>query len=223
MAGNVLENNVVNVTGKIVSNLEFSHELYGEQFYNFNLEVPRLSEAKDLLPVTISNRLFEGLNLNAGSRVKIEGQLRSYNRQSPSEGKNKLILTIFARDIMTVGDDEFIKNPNEIFLDGFICKEPIYRTTPFGREIADLLIAVNRPYNKSDYIPVIAWGRNARFCERLKVGDRTKIWGRVQSREYQKKNDKNEVINRIAYEVSITKMEKVEKEDIKDTNDEHRT
>lgn len=186
MAGNVLENNSVNVTGKIISGLEFSHELYGEQFFNFTLKVPRLSDVTDILPVTISNRLFEGMNLETGIRVRIEGQLRSYNRQSV-DGKNKLILTIFARDIIIIDEEEFVKNPNEIFLDGFICKHPVYRITPFGREIADMLIAVNRSYNKSDYIPVIAWGRNARFCEKLSVGDHIRLWGRVQSREYQKK------------------------------------
>lgn len=211
MAGNFLENNAVVVVGKIFTDFEYSHELYGEQFFNFILEVPRLSETKDYLPITISNRLFEGMNLQVGTRVKIEGQLRSYNRKSPEEGKNKLILTIFARDIMVLPEDEIVKNPNEIFLDGFICKKPVYRTTPFGREITDLLIAVNRPYNKSDYIPVIAWGRNARFSEKLEVGDRIRLWGRVQSREYQKKiND--EVVTKIAYEVSITRMEVVEKE-----------
>jgi len=187
MAGNFLENNVVVVVGKIFTDLEYSHELYGEEFFNFILEVPRLSETKDYLPVTISNRLFEGMNLQVGTRVKIEGQLRSYNRKSPEEGKNKLILTIFTRDIRVLSEDEVVKNPNEIFLDGFICKKPVYRTTPFGREITDLLIAVNRPYNKSDYIPVIAWGRNARFSEKLEIGDRIRLWGRVQSREYQKK------------------------------------
>ncbi|AEM78342.1 MULTISPECIES: single-stranded DNA-binding protein [Thermoanaerobacter] len=211
MAGNFLENNVVVVVGKIFTDLEYSHELYGEEFFNFILEVPRLSETKDYLPVTISNRLFEGMNLQVGTRVKIEGQLRSYNRKSPEEGKNKLILTIFARDIMTIPEEEVVKNPNEIFLDGFICKKPVYRTTPFGREITDLLIAVNRPYNKSDYIPVIAWGRNARFSEKLEIGDRIRLWGRVQSREYQKKLG-DEVVTKVAYEVSITRMEVVEKE-----------
>ncbi|ABY93460.1 MAG: single-stranded DNA-binding protein [Thermoanaerobacter sp.] len=211
MAGNFLENNVVVVVGKIFTDLEYSHELYGEEFFNFILEVPRLSETKDYLPVTISNRLFEGMNLQVGTRVKIEGQLRSYNRKSPEEGKNKLILTIFARDIRVLSEDEVVKNPNEIFLDGFICKKPVYRTTPFGREITDLLIAVNRPYNKSDYIPVIAWGRNARFSEKLEIGDRIRLWGRVQSREYQKKLG-DEVVTKVAYEVSITRMEVVEKE-----------
>ncbi|MDI3529987.1 MAG: hypothetical protein PWQ23_1806 [Thermoanaerobacter sp.] len=211
MAGNFLENNVVVVVGKIFTDLEYSHELYGEEFFNFILEVPRLSETKDYLPVTISNRLFEGMNLQVGTRVKMEGQLRSYNRKSPEEGKNKLILTIFTRDIRVLSEDEVVKNPNEIFLDGFICKKPVYRTTPFGREITDLLIAVNRPYNKSDYIPVIAWGRNARFSEKLEIGDRIRLWGRVQSREYQKKLG-DEVVTKVAYEVSITRMEVVEKE-----------
>ncbi|MBE3591575.1 MAG: single-stranded DNA-binding protein [Thermoanaerobacter sp.] len=211
MAVNFLENNVVVVVGKIFTDLEYSHELYGEEFFNFILEVPRLSETKDYLPVTISNRLFEGMNLQVGTRIKIEGQLRSYNRKSPEEGKNKLILTIFARDIMTIPEEEVVKNPNEIFLDGFICKKPVYRTTPFGREITDLLIAVNRPYNKSDYIPVIAWGRNAKFSEKLEIGDRIRLWGRVQSREYQKKLG-DEVVTKVAYEVSITRMEVVEKE-----------
>jgi single-stranded DNA-binding protein len=211
MAGNFLENNTVTLVGKVFTPLEFSHELYGEKFFNFILEVPRLSETKDYLPITISNRLFEGMNLEVGTRVKIEGQLRSYNRKSPEEGKNKLILTVFARDISVVPEEEVVKNPNEIFLDGFICKKPVYRTTPLGREITDLLIAVNRPYNKSDYIPVIAWGRNARFSEKLEVGDRIRLWGRVQSREYQKKLG-DEVVTKVAYEVSITRMEIVEKE-----------
>ncbi|ERM91207.1 single-stranded DNA-binding protein [Caldanaerobacter subterraneus subsp. yonseiensis KB-1] len=211
MAGNFLENNTVTLVGKVFTPLEFSYELYGEKFFNFILEVPRLSETKDYLPITISNRLFEGMNLEVGTRVKIEGQLRSYNRKSPEEGKNKLILTVFARDISVVPEEEVVKNPNEIFLDGFICKKPVYRTTPLGREITDLLIAVNRPYNKSDYIPVIAWGRNARFSEKLEVGDRIRLWGRVQSREYQKKLG-DEVVTKVAYEVSITRMEVVEKE-----------
>ncbi|MDK2815186.1 single-stranded DNA-binding protein [Thermoanaerobacter mathranii] len=211
MAGNFLENNVVVVVGRIFTDLEYSHQLYGEKFFNFILEVPRLSETKDYLPVTISNRLFEGMNLEVGTRIKIEGQLRSYNRKSPEEGKNKLILTIFARDIMALSEEEIVKNPNEIFLDGFICKKPVYRTTPLGREITDLLIAVNRPYNKSDYIPVIAWGRNARFSEKLEIGDHIRLWGRVQSREYQKKLG-DEVATKVAYEVSITRMEVVEKE-----------
>ena len=118
-----------------------------------------------------------------------------------------MILTVFAREIVFLGDESEIKNPNQIYLDGYICKKPVYRTTPFGREIADLLLAVNRPYNKSDYIPCIAWGRNARYSENLSVGDNIKIWGRIQSREYQKRYDSGEVVSKTAYEVSISKME----------------
>ncbi|HBM81286.1 MAG: single-stranded DNA-binding protein [Clostridiales bacterium] len=209
MADNVITSNKIYVEGKIASKPEFSHEMYGEGFYNFTIEVPRLSEAADILPVTISERLIESSSVDVGKNVIVEGQLRSYNKYA--DGGNRLILTIFARDISFT--DEKTKNPNQIFLDGYICKKPVYRTTPFGREITDMLIAVNRPYNKSDYIPAIAWGRNARFSEKLNVGDHIRIWGRVQSREYQKKISDNEVLTKTAYEVSISKMEKVEEEE----------
>lgn len=204
----MIENNSVTVVGTVKSLPEFSHEMYGEGFYNLYLEVPRLSDINDILPVTVSERLFSGLKVEIGSKLFVEGQLRSYNKYY--EGSNKLILTIFARDLKFA--DEEIKNPNQIFLDGFICKKPVYRTTPFGREITDMLIAVNRPYNKSDYIPSIAWGRNARYSENLKVGDRIRIWGRIQSREYQKKLDEEQIVSRTAYEVSISKMELFNKE-----------
>lgn len=211
MTNNLNKSNVVEITGKIVSPIEFSHEMYGEGFYNFYLEVPRLSDTVDTLPVTISERLIVNLDLAEGKYVKIFGQLRSYNRYI--SGASKLILTVFARDIKLLENEEEIKeelkSPNEIFLDGYICKPPIYRVTPFGREISDLLLAVNRAYNKSDYIPCIAWGRNARFCNNILVGDHLKIWGRIQSREYQKKvND--EVETKVAYEVSISKLEYIE-------------
>lgn len=205
MADNVITSNKVYIEGKIYSKPEFSHEMYGEGFYVIMIEVSRLSDTSDLLPVTVSERLIDGLDISIGKDIIIEGQLRSYNKYS--DGGNRLILTIFARDLCLC--DEKTKNPNQIYLDGYICKKPIYRTTPFGREITDMLIAVNRPYNKSDYIPVIAWGRNAKFSEKLNVGDHVKIWGRIQSREYQKKTDEN-VITKTAYEVSISKMEKVE-------------
>jgi len=202
---------VVEITGKVASPIEFSHEMYGEGFYNFYLEVPRLSETVDVLPVTISERLIINLDLKEGVYVKIFGQLRSYNRYV--DGTSKLVLTVFARDIKLLRDEdeikEELKSPNEIFLDGYICKPPIYRTTPFGREISDLLLAVNRAYNKSDYIPCIAWGRNARFCDNVLVGDHLRIWGRIQSREYQKKVN-NEVETKVAYEVSISKLEYIE-------------
>lgn len=208
MTDNISENNSVTIVGTVKSRPEFSHEMYGEGFYNVYLEVPRLSDISDALPITISERLMTGVNLEIGNKLVVMGQLRSYNKLM--EGNNKLILTIFARDVKQ--DNEENKNPNQIYLDGFICKRPIYRTTPFGREITDMLIAVNRPYNKSDYIPSIAWGRNARYSENLTVGDRIRIWGRIQSREYQKKISDEEIITRTAYEVSISKMEIVDKD-----------
>lgn len=207
---NLMLNNKIYLEGKVTSELEFSHEMYGEGFYTFNLDVMRLSDSVDTLNITVSERLLSDMKLTIGIDVIVEGQLRSYNKFV--DGSNKLILTVFARNIEPCL--EHSKNPNEIFLDGYICKEPIYRTTPFGREIADVLLAVNRAYNKSDYIPTIAWGRNSRFCQTLEVGDNIKVWGRLQSREYQKKVSENEVIKKIAYEVSISKMEKAQKEDI---------
>ncbi|NLK36062.1 MAG: single-stranded DNA-binding protein [Gracilibacteraceae bacterium] len=220
MTDKVIESNNVTVYGVVISKPEFSHEMYGEGFYMVYLEVPRLSDISDILPVTISERLIQGLNITVGSTLLVEGQLRSYNKYQ--EGSNKLILTIFARNLKA--EDQEVKNPNQIYLDGYICKKPIYRTTPFGREITDMLLAVNRPYNKSDYIPCIAWGRNARYSENLKVGERIRIWGRIQSRNYQKKVSENEVITRTAYEVSISKMEVLaeDTDEIKDKTDEER-
>ncbi|WP_294348322.1 single-stranded DNA-binding protein [uncultured Clostridium sp.] len=206
---NLMLNNKIYLEGKVASELEFSHEMYGEGFYSFNIEVMRLSDSVDMLNITVSERLLNELDLSIGKEVIVEGQLRSYNKFM--DGSNKLILTVFARNIEPCIEKS--KNPNEIYLDGFICKEPVYRTTPFGREIADVLLAVNRAYNKSDYIPTIAWGRNSRFCQTLSVGDNIKVWGRLQSREYQKKISETEVIKKVAYEVSISKMEKVTKEE----------
>jgi len=207
---NLMLNNKIYLEGKVTSGLEFSHEMYGEGFYTFDLDVMRLSDSVDTLNITVSERLLSDIKLEVGIDVIVEGQLRSYNKFI--DGSNKLILTVFARNIEPCMERS--KNPNEIFLDGYICKEPIYRTTPFGREIADVLLAVNRAYNKSDYIPTIAWGRNSRFCQTLSVGDNIKVWGRLQSREYQKKISDNEVIRKIAYEVSISKMERAQKEEI---------
>ncbi len=205
MVGNIIENNMATISGKVVSNVEFSHEVYGEGFYYFMLDVPRLSESSDRIPVTISERLASKDKLEIGTIIEVEGQFRSYNSYN-NEG-NRLLLTVFARDITFLEDEKKIKNPNQIYLNGFICKKPIYRTTPFGREITDILLAVNRPYNKSDYIPCISWGRNARFSERLAVGDNIKIWGRIQSRTYQKKLESGEILTKVAYEVSVSKME----------------
>ncbi len=210
MVGSVIENNMVTIVGKVVSELEFSHEVYGEGFYTFHLEIPRLSDTSDNLVVTISERLLNDVNFKEGATFEVEGQFRSYNNYDSDS--NKLVLTVFARDIKPVEDIAKVKNPNQIFLNGYICKNPIYRTTPFGREICDILLAVNRQYNKSDYIPCITWGRNARYAEGMKVGENIKVWGRIQSRTYQKKLDDGQVINKVAYEVSVIKMEIVKDE-----------
>lgn len=207
MVEHTSENNQVLVAGKVDSQPTFAHEIYGEGFYNFTLAVPRLSGYIDLLPVTVSERLIDIGQLSVDTQVVIKGQFRSYNKFL--DGKNRLILTVFAKDIALRGENEDIKNPNQIYLDGYICKPPVYRTTPLNREIADVLLAVNRPYNKSDYIPVIMWGRNARFAQNLPVGQRLKVWGRIQSRPYQKKLPNGEIQERIAYEVSVSKLQVV--------------
>ena len=195
------KNNKVYVRGEILSQAKFSHEVYGEGFYEMQISVKRLSGQADILPVTISERLFEEGKLTIGSTISAMGQFRSYNKVV--DGKSKLMLTVFIRELLENSED---KNPNNIMLSGYICKEPIYRTTPFNREIADVLIAVNRAYNKSDYIPCIAWGRNARYVKNLLVGDFITICGRIQSREYQKKISETETVTMTAYEVSINKL-----------------
>jgi len=202
----LLVNNHARIIGKIVSGFEFSHEVYGEGFYTFNVEAARLSEAADTLPITVSERLVDTSSLSEGTWVYILGQIRSYNNYVESAKRNRLVITIFAREIQTELPPEPY-SPNEIYLNGFICKAPVYRTTPFGREITDLLIAVNRSYNKSDYIPCIAWGRNARYAGKLTVGENIRIWGRMQSRQYQKKFDTGETIEKTAFEVSVAKLE----------------
>ncbi|WMM23684.1 single-stranded DNA-binding protein [Tissierella sp. MB52-C2] len=211
MIDKTVETNIVRLVGKVASERTFSHEMYGEGFYNLDIEVPRLSDSVDILPITVSERLMVDVDLSIGQYVIIEGQLRSYNRYI--DNSNRLVLTIFIKEIYIPEEEELeeaLRKPNEIYLDGYICKKPIYRTTPFGREITDVLIAVNRSYNKSDYIPSIAWGRNARFCEKMLVGDHIKLWGRIQSREYQKKLSNGEVEKRTAFEVSVSKLEYVE-------------
>lgn len=201
-------NNQAQVTGVIADEFTFNHEIYAEKFYTFTLNIPRLSGTDDSVHVMVSERLLAGENFQIGDRVDIDGQFRSYNSYEPT-GENRLVLTIFAKDIQK-STGERINNPNMLYLNGFICKAPIYRTTPFGREITDLLIAVNRSYNKSDYIPVIAWGRNARYSKTLSVGDNVKVWGRIQSRNYQKRISDDDVITKTAYEVSVNRLELVE-------------
>lgn len=202
----VINNNQVNLIGRVASEFVFSHEVFGEGFYIFNMEIQRLSDNADILPVTISDRLTAGFDIKINQAIAVTGQIRSYNSYVESENHNRLVLTVFAKDF-TLLDSETGENPNEVFLNGYVCKPPVYRTTPFGREIADILLAVNRSYNKSDYIPCIAWGRNARFTGKLAVGDNIRTWGRMQSRVYQKKQADGTVIERTAYEVSIAKME----------------
>lgn len=206
MTENYIANNRAEVMGTVVDEPILSHEIYGEKFYIFTLSVPRLSGISDDVKVMISERLMQEVTVKPGAQVEIDGQFRSYN--SYENGDNRLVLTVFAKDIRHWEEKEE-KNPNSLYLNGFICKEPVYRTTPFGREITDLLLAVNRSYNKSDYIPVIAWGRNARFCKNINVGDNIKIWGRIQSRIYQKHISEDEVIEKTAYEVSVSRMEVV--------------
>jgi len=203
-----MENNKVTVIGKIVSEFMFSHAVYGEGFYLVDLAVNRLSEQADVIPLLVSERLIDVTRDLRGCTIEASGQFRSYNRH---EGlKNRLVLSVFVREVQFMEEFTDYTKTNQIFLDGYICKEPIYRKTPLGREIADLLVAVNRPYGKSDYIPCISWGRNARFASGFTVGTRVLIWGRVQSREYTKKISDTECEKRTAYEVSVSKLECVE-------------
>ena len=220
MDTNYLENNYLTLVGKVTGEKKFSHEIYGERFYIFNLSIPRLSGNADIIPITVSERLIKEDTLQEGKKLLIKGQFRSYN--SYENEKNRLILTVFAKDIMEVEENEDEEEnemvrkdtiTNEVVLVGYICKKPIYRQTPFGREISDLLLAVNRAYNKSDYIPCIAWGRNARFCQNLEVGSQVKVVGRVQSRTYEKKHEDGTIENRVAYEVSIGSLEVIEEKD----------
>ena len=205
MTDKVIENNQVTIMGKIVSGFLYSHEIYGEGFYMVDVEVERLSDSTDIIPVMISERLLDVSQDYVGTCISVNGQFRSYNRHE--EKKNKLVLSVFAREIEFIDEIDENAKSNQIFLDGFICKEPIYRKTPLGREIADILLAVNRPYGKSDYIPCISWGRNARFASSFQVGDRCMVWGRIQSREYMKKISDEEQEKRVAYEVSVSKLE----------------
>lgn len=207
MNTNYSENNHLVLVGKVVSDKKYSHEIYGEKFYVFDLEVIRLSSTVDIIPITVSERLLTDIELDIGKKLKVEGQFRSYNNYENE--RNRLILTVFAKEIIEEDEEEENQEEvtNEVVLIGYICKKPIYRQTPFGREIADILLAVNRAYNKSDYIPSIAWGRNARFCQNMEVGTEVKITGRVQSRNYEKKLEDGSTETRVAYEVSIASME----------------
>ena len=208
MSEKVIENNKVCVIGEIVGTFEFSHEVFGEGFYLTELSVKRLSDQVDVIPLLISERLIDVSGDYRGQTIQVNGQFRSYNRHEGT--KNRLILSLFVREVEFIEEFTDYTKTNQIFLDGFVCKAPVYRKTPLGREIADLLVAVNRPYGKSDYIPCIAWGRNARYATGFEVGGRIRIWGRVQSREYTKRIGEEESERRVAYEVSVSKLECVE-------------
>ena len=205
MTDKIFDNNQVNLAGMVVSNFSFSHDVFGEGFYIVEVSVGRLSDSCDIIPVMISERLTDVKTDLTGKYIEIKGQFRSYNRHE--NNKNRLVLSVFAREIEIFEERPEAAKPNYIFLDGYVCKPPVYRRTPLGREIADVLLAVNRPSGKSDYIPCICWGRNARFADSFEVGSRIQIWGRVQSREYQKKLNESELEKRTAYEVSVSKLE----------------
>ena len=208
MTDKVIENNQVTVMGEVVSNFSYSHEIYGEGFYMVDIKCTRLSDSFDIIPVMVSERLLDVTASYVGMLLCVNGQFRSYNRHE--ERKNRLVLSVFAREVKFIEEMEESSKTNQIYLDGYICKEPVYRKTPLGREIADIMFVVNRSYGKSDYIPLICWGRNARFISELKVGKKLQIWGRIQSREYVKKLYKTESEVRTVYEVSVSRLELTE-------------
>lgn len=206
MSDKIIENNQVTIMGKVATEFSFSHEVFGEGFYMVEVEVKRLSNSEDHIPLMISERLIDVTQDYTGEYIMVHGQFRSYNRHE--EQKNRLVLSVFVREISFMEEEPDGTKTNSIWLDGYICKEPIYRKTPLGREIADLLLAVNRPYGKSDYIPCICWGRNARYASGFEVGEHVQLLGRIQSREYVKRISDTETEKRIAYEVSVSKLEK---------------
>lgn len=206
MSDKIIENNQVTIMGKVATEFSFSHEVFGEGFYMVEVEVKRLSNSEDRIPLMISERLIDVTQDYTGEYIMVHGQFRSYNRHE--EQKNRLVLSVFAREISFMEEEPDGTKTNSIWLDGYICKEPIYRKTPLGREIADLLLAVNRPYGKSDYIPCICWGRNARYASGFEVGEHVQLLGRIQSREYVKRISDTETEKRVAYEVSVSKLEK---------------
>ena len=208
MSDKIIENNQVTIMGKVATEFSFSHEVFGEGFYMLEVVVNRLSHMEDRIPLMVSERLVDVKESYRGKIVEVHGQFRSYNKHE--ESRNRLILSVFVREFAFVGEEGTMTKPNSIYLDGYICKPPVYRMTPLGREIADLLMAVNRPYGKSDYLPCICWGRNARYASAFEVGGHVLIWGRIQSREYMKRISENETEKRIAYEVSVSKLEYVE-------------
>lgn len=199
----ILEGNHVQLVGKVLSELEVSHKTYGEVFYIVLIGILRKSGYEDTIRLMVSERLIWNMELDPGCMLEVSGQIRTYNQEC--EGRNKLNIVVFAREIRAL--EESAPHENHVFLEGFVCKEPVRRTSPLGREICDIMLAVNRMYNKSDYIPCIAWGRNAAYGGELTVGSKLKIEGRIQSREYRKRDEQGNAMVKTAYEVSIVKIE----------------
>lgn len=208
MTEKLKENNQVLMRGVISAGFTFSHQVLGEGFYMTEIQVKRLSDAEDRIPVMVSEKLVDVTQDPVGEYVEIRGQFRSYNKHE--EDHNRLILSLFAREISYANEEEEPDHLNKILLDGYICKPPVYRKTPFGREIADVLLAVNRAYDKSDYIPCICWGRNARYVSSFEVGSHLQMEGRIQSRKYVRKLDEENAEERVAYEVSVGRLECME-------------
>lgn len=207
----MIENNKIELCGVIASVPKLNHQIYGENFYGFCLSCSRKSTEKDMLPIIVSDRLVEIKDLQVGEKILVKGQVRTFNKHI-SDDKRKLLIMVFARDVREV-EEESESAPefnNNVKLSGYICKPPVYRVTPKGREIADVLIAVNRMYGKADYIPCITWGRNARYAGDIDVGTRIDVEGRLQSREYTKKLDDGTEEIRTAYEISVSRIEESE-------------
>lgn len=203
---NLMEGNRAELAGRVISGPLFNHKTYGEAFYIVILGILRKSGYEDRIKLIVSERIMRGRSPKEGEAIEVRGQIRTYNKEV--DGKNRLEIRVFVRELEYVKDDS-IFNMNRIYIEGFICKEPVKRTSPLGREICDLMIAVNRMYNKSDYVPSIAWGRNACFAGSLAVGDKVYIEGRFQSREYRKYTEEGELMIKTAYEVSVGRIELV--------------
>lgn len=196
-----MASNQVTLSGCIASEFIYSHEVLGEKFYTAYIAVPRASGSVDMLPALFSERIIDTTGSYINEPISIAGTFRSYNQHN--ENKNRLLLYVFVTDYEWNSGST---DNNTAVLEGFLCKKPIYRKTPLGREIADIILAVNRPYGKSDYIPCICWGRNARYAESLEIGAHIRASGRIQSREYSKRMGEIET-KKTAYELSVGTLE----------------
>ena len=194
------------LSGYLAEEPTYSHECKGESFYKARLDVLRKSGVIDTIPVIVSEVFLTSENQIPGTYWAVAGQIRSYNERD-AEGKMHLQVFFF---IMQQVDREERIPENEIFLDGYLCSPPNHRMTPTGREISDMMIAVNRSFGKTDYIPCICWGRNALFASRLAAGNHIQIHGRIQSREYIKQTNETESEQHIVYEVSASRVKLME-------------